>query len=106
LGFPVGDPEFADGYVVAGTEPVEETEGVSATNRYFVVLDEPPLAQYRGGIPGLAPMAWVFHYYNMDGTPGMVKAYEVMIEDKIDAVNLSRGHVGWLIDRPETHPIT
>ena len=47
----------------------------------------------------------MFAYRNLDSTPGMAAAIEYMIEDEIDAFNASLGHAGWLLDRPEHHPI-
>jgi len=55
---------------------------------------------------GVAPMAHLFHYLVNDNSPGMVAAYEQMLRDEIDAVNISQGHVGWLLDDPAHHPFT
>ena len=55
---------------------------------------------------GVAPMAQVFNYPVVGGTLDMIKAFEVMAEEEIDAVNLSLGTVTWLLDRPETHPVS
>jgi len=54
---------------------------------------------------GIAPMAYVLHYVNLDNTPGMVAIYDQMIEDEIDVVNISQGHAGWLLAGSRLHPI-
>jgi len=54
---------------------------------------------------GVAPMAHVLAYKNVSSTPGMAAAIEYMIEDEVDVFNASLGHAGWLLDRPEHHPI-
>lgn len=55
---------------------------------------------------GMAPMAHFFVYQNYDSTPGMVTGIEYMVKDEIDVWNASLGQSGWLIDAPQTHPIT
>ena len=57
-------------------------------------------------LAGVAPMAYLFHYPVGDGTPGMIKAFDLMVEEEIDAVNLSLGTVTWLLDTPELHPVS
>lgn len=54
---------------------------------------------------GIAPMAHLFTYPVFGATPEMIKAFEIMVEDEIDAVNLSLGTTTWLLDTPEMHPV-
>jgi subtilisin family serine protease len=55
---------------------------------------------------GMAPMAQVLYYVNnWASTPGMLAAYDEMLKDKVDVVNISLGHSGWLLDGPQNHPI-
>ncbi len=56
-------------------------------------------------LSGVAPMAHVLHYVVNDNTPGMAAAFEQLVKDEVDVVNISQGHVGWLLDRPDRHPI-
>lgn len=56
-------------------------------------------------LSGVAPMAHVLHYVVNDNTPGMAAAFEQLVKDEADVVNISQGHVGWLLDRPDRHPI-
>ncbi len=55
---------------------------------------------------GVAPNAWVFNYPVFGETPDMIKAFEVMAEEEIDAVNLSLGTTTWLMDDPDNHPVS
>lgn len=57
-------------------------------------------------LSGVAPMAQVFNYKaNYATSPEYVAMMDQMVLDRIDVLNMSQGHVAWLIDRPETHPI-
>ncbi|MCB0215125.1 MAG: S8 family serine peptidase [Chloroflexi bacterium] len=55
---------------------------------------------------GVAPNAWLFAYPVFGETPEEIKAFETMALEEIDAVNLSLGTTTWLMDRPETHPLS
>lgn len=56
---------------------------------------------------GIAPMAYVLNYKsNYAASPEYIAMLDQMVEDEVDALNLSQGHVVWLIDRPETHALS
>ncbi|MFN2114476.1 MAG: S8 family serine peptidase, partial [Anaerolineae bacterium] len=58
-------------------------------------------------LSGVAPMAHVFNYKaNYAASPEYIAMLDQMVVDEIDALNLSQGHVVWLIDRPETHALS
>jgi subtilisin family serine protease len=58
-------------------------------------------------LSGVAPMAHVFNYKaNYAASPEYIAMLEQMVVDEIDALNISQGHVVWLIDRPETHALS
>ena len=57
-------------------------------------------------LSGVAPMAQVFNYKsNYAASPEYIAALDQMVLDEIDAMNMSQGHVGWLLDHYETHPM-
>ncbi len=56
---------------------------------------------------GVAPMAHVLTYRNIDPSVGAtVAGLEQSVKDEVDVVNMSQGTVGWLLARPERHPIS
>lgn len=54
---------------------------------------------------GVAPNAHILFYGNYGSTVEFVAVYDQMLLDKVDAVNISQGHAGWLIDGPRHHPV-
>lgn len=69
-------------------------------------------------LAGVAPMAWLLNYKydfstgaeygrgeNLAGTPELIAMLEQMVLDRVDVLNLSEGHVTFLIDHPTTHPL-
>ncbi len=73
------------------------------TGRYGSYEIQPGITVDMGGV---APMAQLFTYPVFGATPEMIKAFEIMVEDEIDAVNLSLGTTTWLLDTPEMHPVS
>ncbi len=56
---------------------------------------------------GVAPMAHLLTYLNANPSNGAVVAgLEQAVKDAVDVVNMSQGTVGWLLARPERHPIS
>ena len=69
-------------------------------------------------LSGIAPMAWVMNYrydfstgaeygrgVNLSASPELVAMLEQMVEDEVDVLNLSEGHVTFLTDHYGTHPL-
>lgn len=69
-------------------------------------------------LSGVAPMAWLLNYKydfstgaeyaqgtNLAGTPELIAMLDQMIVDQVDVLNMSEGHVTFLIDHPASHPL-
>ncbi|MCE7939787.1 MAG: hypothetical protein DYG90_14660, partial [Chloroflexi bacterium CFX6] len=69
-------------------------------------------------LSGVAPMAWLLNYKydfstgaeyaqgtNLAGTPELIAMLDQMVVDQVDVLNMSEGHVTFLIDHPATHPL-
>lgn len=55
---------------------------------------------------GIAPMATIFSYPIVGGTPEIVAALDTAAsQDQLDAMNISMGTATWLLDAPDEHPI-
>jgi subtilisin family serine protease len=58
-------------------------------------------------LSGIAPMATLLNYKSQyAGSPEYIAMLEQMVADEVDVLNMSQGHVGYLVDRPEHHPLT
>lgn len=86
------------------------TDGVHGTHVAGTITGRwgsyPVIPGFQAEMAGVAPMATLFTYPVYGATPEMVKAFEIMVEDQIDAVNLSLGTTTWLLDSPDHHPVS
>lgn len=94
--------------------------GIAAGRQTTAVL--PTFWGQTASIPvaGVAPMAWVLNYKydftdapggnyttgaNVAATPELIAMLDQMVLDEVDVLNLSEGHVTFLIDHPSEHPL-